>query len=72
MILEYGIYFPRLVTLANLESQVSSQMKKINSSFGKWHGISALANLVMILALLYHGMWIANFGLRNKATKAGL
>ncbi|PVG02297.1 hypothetical protein CPB86DRAFT_780717 [Serendipita vermifera] len=41
---------------------VSNEMKKLNSQFGTMHGISSLANLVVILQLLWHGMWIANYG----------
>jgi hypothetical protein len=40
-------------------------MKDTNWSFTKWHSVSALANLVMIVALLYHGAWFANFGLKS-------
>ncbi|KIM29094.1 hypothetical protein M408DRAFT_329105 [Serendipita vermifera MAFF 305830] len=49
---------------------VSSHMKGINKEFSKWHGFSALANLLVAFALLYHGMWLANFGIYNKSTKA--
>ncbi|PVG02296.1 hypothetical protein CPB86DRAFT_780714 [Serendipita vermifera] len=41
---------------------VSNEMKKLNSQFGTMHGISSLANLIVILQLLWHGLWIANYG----------
>ncbi|CAG7845901.1 SubName: Full=Uncharacterized protein {ECO:0000313/EMBL:CCA77952.1} [Serendipita indica DSM 11827] len=43
---------------------VSPQMRQLNSQFGKWHGISSLTNLIAILALLYHGLWYARYGLQ--------
>lgn len=41
-------------------------MKALNKEFSKWHGISSLANLIVIFALVYHGLWIANFGTYNR------
>ncbi len=43
--------------------QVSAEMKALNSKFAKLHGLSSLANLHAVIALLFHGLWIANRGL---------
>jgi len=45
---------------------VSTKMKELNAEFSRWHGISSLANLIVVLALIYHGLWIANFGSYNR------
>lgn len=41
-------------------------MRRMNKRFSKWHGISSLANLIVILALAYHGFWYGNYGLYNR------
>lgn len=38
-------------------------MKALNKRFGTYHGLSSLANLFAVIALLFHGLWIANIGL---------
>jgi hypothetical protein len=45
-------------------------MKKMNKRFSKWHGISSFANLVVILALVYHAFWYGNYGLYNRPNEA--
>jgi len=45
------------------EPGVSDKMKALNSTFAQLHGISSLANLYAVIALVFHGMWIANNGL---------
>jgi len=45
---------------------ISSSMRRMNKRFSKWHGFSSLANLVVILALAYHGFWYGNYGLYNR------
>jgi hypothetical protein len=40
-------------------------MKAINKRFGTYHGLSSLTNLFVIVALLFHGLWIANVGLKK-------
>lgn len=47
-------------------------MRKLNKQFSYWHGISSLANLVVIIALLYHGLWYGNFGLYNRINGVAL
>jgi len=46
-----------------LENEGASQHKEKISSlkkqFGKWHGISSLANLVALCAAVSHGFWLA-------------
>ncbi|KAI0768584.1 hypothetical protein BD413DRAFT_563167 [Trametes elegans] len=44
------------------EPGVSDEMKALNKTFAKLHGISSLANLTAFLALLFHGLWIGNVG----------
>jgi hypothetical protein len=41
-------------------------MKALNKRFGTYHGLSSLANLLVVIALLFHGLWIANVGLRKE------
>jgi len=45
------------------ESGVSDQMKALNRRFGMLHGVSSLANLFAVFALIFHGLWVGNFGL---------
>ena len=49
----------------SIPQQVSQQMKALNKRFGTFHGLSSLANLFVVIALLFHGLWIANVGLRE-------
>ncbi|PCH33360.1 hypothetical protein WOLCODRAFT_135081 [Wolfiporia cocos MD-104 SS10] len=44
------------------EPGVSKEMQALNSRFGTLHGVSSLANLLAVFALLFHGLWIGNFG----------
>ncbi|KIJ68634.1 hypothetical protein HYDPIDRAFT_173309 [Hydnomerulius pinastri MD-312] len=44
-------------------SEVSDEMKTLNSRFGKLHGISSLANLGAVIALVFHGLWLGKAGL---------
>lgn len=37
-------------------------MKALNKRFGAYHGVSSLANFFGVIALLFHGLWIANVG----------
>ena len=37
-------------------------MKALNKRFGTLHGLSSLTNLFAVIALLFHGLWIANVG----------
>ena len=37
----------------------SPEMARLNSSFGKWHGISSLLNLVSLLATAWHGILLS-------------
>jgi hypothetical protein len=45
------------------EPGVSAQMRALNAKFGMLHGISSLANLVAVIALTFHGLWIGSYGL---------
>jgi hypothetical protein len=45
-------------------SQVSDRMKSLNARFAYLHGLSSLANLVAVIALGFHGLWIGNFGVK--------
>lgn len=47
------------------KSQVSADMKALNRRFGTLHGISSLANLVAVIALGFHGLWIGNVGVQG-------
>jgi len=42
---------------------VSAEMKALNSKFSQLHGISSLLNLTAVLAIVFHGSWIANRGI---------
>jgi len=41
----------------------SPAMKALNKQFGSLHGLSSLANLLAVVALGFHGLWIGNAGL---------
>lgn len=43
-------------------TQVSADMKALNKTFAKLHGVSSLANMTAFLSLLFHGLWIGNNG----------
>ncbi|KAH7929388.1 hypothetical protein BV22DRAFT_1029634 [Leucogyrophana mollusca] len=45
------------------DPDVSAEMKALNSRFGMLHGVSSLANLGAVVALVFHGLWIGNAGL---------
>ncbi|CED84996.1 Uncharacterized conserved protein [Phaffia rhodozyma] len=42
---------------------ISEEMKVLNSSFSKLHGVSSLLNLGALIVTTVHGLWIANYGL---------
>ncbi|KAF4623460.1 hypothetical protein D9613_001682 [Agrocybe pediades] len=44
---------------------VSVEMKALNRRFGALHGISSLANLAAIIALIFHGLWIGDAGVKG-------
>ena len=37
-------------------------MKSLNRTFGTLHGISSLFNLLAVIAVIFHGLWIGNNG----------
>jgi len=45
------------------EQGVSDKMKALNATFATLHGVSSLANLYAVIALVFHGLWIANKGI---------
>jgi len=55
-----GIFYMKIPTLVVL--QISPELTKLNRQFGMWHGISSLANLFTLFALLFHGLWLGAFG----------
>ena len=50
---------------AYYEAGVSSEMKALNNKFGMLHGVSSLANLVVLVLLGFHGVWIGNAGIKG-------
>jgi len=42
---------------------VSAEMKALNARFGALHGVSSLANLIAVISIGFHGLWIGNRGL---------
>jgi hypothetical protein len=40
-------------------------MKALNAKFGSLHGISSLANMAAVIALVFHGLWIGNVGVQG-------
>lgn len=40
-------------------------MKALNRRFGALHGISSLANLIAVIALGFHGLWIGSAGIKG-------
>jgi len=47
------------------DPHVSQQMKAMNKRFGILHGLSSLFNLLVVIALIFHGLWITNGGLKQ-------
>ncbi|KAJ8454083.1 hypothetical protein ONZ45_g19442 [Pleurotus djamor] len=47
------------------DAGVSAEMKALNRHFGMLHGVSSLFNLFAIFALGFHGLWIANVGVKG-------
>ncbi|TFK57547.1 hypothetical protein OE88DRAFT_1651322 [Heliocybe sulcata] len=47
------------------QAGVSAQMKALNARFSSLHGISSLANLGAVIALAFHGLWIAHAGVEG-------
>jgi len=45
------------------DANASAEMKALNAKFARTHGYSSLANLVSFLALVFHGLWIGNYGI---------
>ncbi|KAL9715817.1 hypothetical protein Ac2012v2_000259 [Leucoagaricus gongylophorus] len=43
----------------------STEMKALNRRFGSLHGISSLANLIAVIALGFHGLWIGKAGIKG-------
>ncbi|KAJ7169490.1 hypothetical protein C8R46DRAFT_896230 [Mycena filopes] len=46
------------------ESGVSDDMRALTRRFGMLHGVSSLANLGAVVALIFHGLWIGNSGMK--------
>ncbi|KAG8943426.1 hypothetical protein FRC04_002891 [Tulasnella sp. 424] len=44
---------------------VSDEMKALTKKFGALHGISSLTNLISILGMTFHGLWIAKYGTKG-------
>jgi len=47
------------------ESGVSDQMKSLSARFARLHGISSVLNLIAILSLGFHGLWLGNTGFKG-------
>jgi len=47
------------------DPEVSQEMRALNRRFSMLHGISSLANLWAVIALLFHGLWIGNAGVQG-------
>lgn len=47
------------------EPGVSAEMKALNRRFGMLHGISSLANLMAVIVLGFHGLWIGHAGVKG-------
>jgi len=62
---KYGFYIGNTNLILIAVSQVSADMKALNRRFGMLHGISSLANLVAVIALGFHGLWIGNVGVQG-------
>lgn len=46
------------------DANVSAQMKQLNKEFGTLHSISSLLNLAAFGGVLFHGLWLAQYGLQ--------
>ena len=44
---------------------VSDKMKALNKKFAQAHGFSSIFNLDSFIAVTFHGLWIARYGLGN-------
>jgi hypothetical protein len=50
--------------LENAPQRDNDAIKKLYKTFSKWHGISSMINLVVLVAAVTHGWWIAASVLR--------
>jgi len=48
------------------DKDASNDLKALNRQFAMLHGVSSLANLFSIIALLFHGLWIGTHGWQEK------
>jgi len=48
------------------DPEASDKMRDLNKRFAMWHGVSSLANVGIMLAFVFHGLWITNFGLGDR------
>ncbi len=50
------------------DAGVSAEMQALTRQFGSLHGLSSLLNLAQLGGILFHGAWLARYGLFSKAT----
>jgi len=49
----------------NKNTQVSPELKALNIRFGYLHAVSASVNLGVLISLIFHGLWIATYGVEK-------
>ncbi|KDQ20660.1 hypothetical protein BOTBODRAFT_314692 [Botryobasidium botryosum FD-172 SS1] len=47
---------------------VSPRMKDLSKQFAMWHTINSLASIGLVVCILFHGLWLSNFGLGPSAS----
>lgn len=40
-------------------------MQAITKKFGALHGVSSLTNLISVIGMTFHGLWIAKYGTKG-------
>ena len=47
------------------EPKVSAELKSLKTQFGYLHAVSSLLNLGVLISLVFHGLWIATYGIQE-------
>jgi len=47
------------------DADISEEMKAVNKEFSALHGWGSLTNLIAILGMTFHGLWIAKYGIHG-------
>ena len=59
MLLPTPLTAPRPLLRGTFLPPPAAAIKALTRTFGKWHGISSLFNLAVLVAAVAHGWWLA-------------